>query len=115
MVIKKFGWLILFFCLLYPSRSALAEMPSVDYIDGSLDRVYETKSGGWTAFVLVRDSLRKSFKCFVDPQQTLIRKGSQILSLSQLNPGTKVIVLARKEDSGDYKASVIQVKDPVLR
>lgn len=113
MVIRKA--IALLFCFLLLSSVSFAELSSVDYIDGSLERVYETKSGNWTAFVLVRDSLRNTFKCFVDPGQTLIKKGPQILALSELNAGTKVIVLARKEDSGDYKASVIQIKDPILR
>ncbi len=114
MVMKK--TIILFFCILsvlFVPVSGFAS--SVQYIDGSLDRVYETKSGEWTAFVLVKDSFRKSFKCLVHPDHTLIKKGSQILSLADLNPGTKVIIIARPGSGEDFKASVIQVKDPVLR
>jgi len=113
MVIKKIA--LFLFCSVFLSQLARAELSKVEYIDGSVDRVYETKSGEWTAFILVKDSMRKSFKCLIDPSQTLIKKGPQILSLSELNAGTKVIVVARPEISGDFKASVIQIKDPILR
>ncbi len=106
---------ILSFCLFLLCNSLQAELPRVDYIYGAIERVYETKTGEWTAFVLVKDPLAKTFKCFVDSRQTLIKKGSQIISLSELSPGAKVMVLTRKDESGNLRASVIQIKNPITR
>lgn len=106
---------ILVFCLFLFCTSLQAGLSQVDYIYGAIERVYETKAGEWTAFILVRDPLDKSFKCFVDPRQTLIKKGPQIIALSELSSGAKVMVLVRNDGSGNLRASVIQVKNVITR
>ncbi len=92
-------------CLTLFSRPAYSE---ILLVRGEILQFHETRVNDWSSYILIKDSFNKELTFYVNPQITLIRRGSQIEDVGQLTGGMKVTVLYRLQGK-EFQASVIQI------
>lgn len=129
-LVKKWvWWLIMAAAVSIPFNLQAEELKSVKKIDavsqgngvkigktekhfkllqGEILRFYETRAGEWSSSLLVKDFSGKEHTVFVEPTQTLVKRGPQIEDLAILTGGMKITMLVRKV-GGQWRAATVRI------
>ncbi|MBI4387604.1 MAG: hypothetical protein HY582_00990 [Candidatus Omnitrophica bacterium] len=89
-------------------RESLQKDRGLTLVRGEILRFYEERSGAWTSRLLIKDVSGKDHEIFVDPMQTLVKRGPQIEDLGILTGGMRVTILVRGTQNHP-QASLVQI------
>ena len=92
-------------CLVWFMPTGFAELQE---LKAEVLRSFERQTGEWASFLLVKDLEGREQRISVNEAETLVERGTQLMSLRDLTGGMKVTILYRKAED-EIHASFVRI------